>query len=147
MVKSDRTTATTTHTPLQLLYIYTLHTRDLLNQSTHTTALQHPSCTQTHVHFPTLTNATDKYFGLFNRALRSTWRCLLKISFQISPSSEMYRPLLRSWTSFEFRKYMEVFRNSFLTHLFDISMHLNNAQNIYYYTRSPDSLYFQSNKA
>ena len=34
---------------------YTLHTRDLLNHSMHTTALQHPRCTQTHVHFPTLT--------------------------------------------------------------------------------------------
>ena len=36
--------------------IYTLHTRDLRNHSTHTTTLHRSSCTQTHVHFTTLTH-------------------------------------------------------------------------------------------
>ena len=38
---------------------YTLHTRDLRNHSTHTTTLQHPSCTQTHLR-RLLTNVKDK---------------------------------------------------------------------------------------
>ena len=40
---------------------YTLHdTRDLRNHTTHTTTLQHPSCTQTHVHFTVSTNGKGK---------------------------------------------------------------------------------------
>ena len=40
---------------------YTLRTRDLRNHSTHTTTLQHPSCTQSHVHLRrSLTNLKDK---------------------------------------------------------------------------------------
>ena len=35
---------------------YTLHTGYLRNHSTHTTTLQHSSCTQTHLHFTTLTH-------------------------------------------------------------------------------------------
>ena len=50
---SDRTTALTTYTPLQPLYLTTRHLR---NHSKHTTTLQHSSCTQTHLHLTTLTH-------------------------------------------------------------------------------------------
>ena len=43
----------------QLIHHYshsTLHTRHLRNHSTHTKTLQHSSCTQTHLHFTTLTH-------------------------------------------------------------------------------------------
>ena len=40
---------------------YTLHdTRDFRNYTTHTTTLQHPSCTQTHVHLTVPTNVKGK---------------------------------------------------------------------------------------
>ena len=52
ILTSDRTTALTTHTPPQPLYLtYEGHSKPF-----HTTTLQHPSCTQIHVHYTTLTH-------------------------------------------------------------------------------------------